>query len=393
MTKGVLTVGLLWHSVSSDNLGVGALTMAQMSIIDRAAAGADRAVRFIVFGWAGAKNYGDGAAIEAVIPVQRNFFLPGRSPFIAGVRRCDVVFDIGEGDSFADLYGLRRFAYLLGTKAIVLALGKPLVMSPQTIGPFKRWLPRSLACAVMRRCLRVYARDGQSLEYLHRLRADANAREATDVAFRLPFARPPRAAFGRPRVGLNVSGLLYNGGYTGDNQFRLNIDYARLVHTLIETLLARGDCEIHLVGHVFSETFAIEDDYRVCEQLCNRYPGLRLAPRFASPAQAKSCIAGFDFFVGARMHACIAAFSAGVPVVPMAYSRKFNGLFQSLGYPYLADCRASPEPAILELILDALGRRDELRLRIEQGNLNAERKLASYERYVTKILRGLRGAD
>ena len=40
------------------------------------------------------------------------------------------------------------------------------------------------------------------------------------------------------------------------------------------------------------------------------------------------------------MHSCIAAYSAGVPVVPMAYSRKFSGLFlSSLNYPTLVDLR------------------------------------------------------
>ena len=35
------------------------------------------------------------------------------------------------------------------------------------------------------------------------------------------------------------------------------------------------------------------------------------------------------------MHATIASFSAGVPVIPFSYSRKFEGLFHSLGYDYV----------------------------------------------------------
>ena len=35
------------------------------------------------------------------------------------------------------------------------------------------------------------------------------------------------------------------------------------------------------------------------------------------------------------MHSTIAAFSAAVPVIPFSYSRKFEGLFESLDYPYL----------------------------------------------------------
>jgi polysaccharide pyruvyl transferase WcaK-like protein len=63
-----------------------------------------------------------------------------------------------------------------------------------------------------------------------------------------------------------------------------------------------------------------------------------LAPFFINPIEAKSYISGLDFFMGARMHACIAAFSSGVPVFPVSYSRKFFGLFRdSLGYQHLGD--------------------------------------------------------
>ena len=56
-----------------------------------------------------------------------------------------------------------------------------------------------------------------------------------------------------------------------------------------------------------------------------------------SPVAAKSHIAGLDVFIGSRMHATIAAFTAGVPTVPVAYSRKFAGFFGSLGYGALVD--------------------------------------------------------
>jgi hypothetical protein len=47
------------------------------------------------------------------------------------------------------------------------------------------------------------------------------------------------------------------------------------------------------------------------------------------------------------MHACIAALSSGVPVLPIAYSRKFRGVFGSLGYPIIADCRSEAAEQIV----------------------------------------------
>ena len=44
-----------------------------------------------------------------------------------------------------------------------------------------------------------------------------------------------------------------------------------------------------------------------------------------------------DYFIGARMHATIGAFSSGVITIPFAYSRKFQGLYEKIGYPYFVD--------------------------------------------------------
>jgi polysaccharide pyruvyl transferase WcaK-like protein len=89
-------------------------------------------------------------------------------------------------------------------------------------------------------------------------------------------------------------------------------------------------------------------------------PSVTVAPAFTSPSEAKSYIAGMDFFMGARMHACIAAFSSGVPVVPMAYSRKFAGLFGTLGYDETVDCTTQSAQDILTHIFSAFERRSEL---------------------------------
>ena len=64
--------------------------------------------------------------------------------------------------------------------------------------------------------------------------------------------------------------------------------------------------------------------------------------------EAKSYISKMDLFIGARMHATIAALSAGIPVIPFSYSRKFEGLFNSLDYPYVVEgTKWSTEDAIV----------------------------------------------
>lgn len=67
------------------------------------------------------------------------------------------------------------------------------------------------------------------------------------------------------------------------------------------------------------------------------------------------------------MHATIAAFSSGVPVVPTAYSRKFGGLFcDSLQYAYVADLQQQNREQTLDIILQAYSQRDSLKGQIQQ---------------------------
>jgi polysaccharide pyruvyl transferase WcaK-like protein len=385
--RKTLTIGLLWHSLSSDNLGVGALTESQIAICQAAAARADVDLKFVIFGTQGRLNYGPkNGLVKFGSRISIKQMLTGRSPFLKELDECDLVLDIGEGDSFTDIYGIPRFIFMIASKVAVLAKGKTLVLSPQTIGPFDRWYTRKIAAAVMKRCARVFARDGLSGEYLRRCGVLNNTDEVVDVAFRLPFTPAAKATNGKVRIGLNVSGLLFSGGYTGANQFGLTLDYPALTRQLLTTWTADPNNEVWLISHVVPDHLPRDDDRIAVEQLLKEFPAAKRAPDFSSPSEAKSFISGMDFVTGARMHACIAAFSSRVPVVPLAYSRKFNGLFSSLNYTWVADGKAMSTHEALKLILNGCENRALLKENIILGNLKAEKHLNRYENHLIKIL-------
>ena len=67
------------------------------------------------------------------------------------------------------------------------------------------------------------------------------------------------------------------------------------------------------------------------------------------------------------MHATVDSFSAGIPVVPFAYSRKFEGLYGSLGYNCWVDgCKESTGDAI-QKTLNYIQSRDILKKSLDQG--------------------------
>lgn len=385
-TRARVTVGLLWHSFSSDNLGVGALSESQVAICEAAAQRADVDLRFIVFGTTGGRDYTPaGKNIRQGSPISLKQLVTGRSPFLHELDECDLVLDIGEGDSFTDIYGMRRFRVHIASKLAVLARRRPLILSPQTIGPFERWYTRWLARRVMQRCARVFTRDGLSTEYLHSIGLAGKANEAIDVAFRLPYTQPGKPGGAVCRIGVNVSGLLFSGGYAGANQFGLSLDYPQLMRDLLARWCADQSLEVWLVPHVLSDPMPRDDDRVAIAVLAAEFPQARLAPSFASPGEAKSFIAGLDFLTGARMHACIAAFSSGVPVVPLAYSRKFNGLFASLGYRWLADGKTMSNEQALAAIIGGFERREELRSALHAANRKAEELLWQYESHLAEL--------
>ncbi|MEM7777761.1 MAG: polysaccharide pyruvyl transferase family protein, partial [Pseudomonadota bacterium] len=252
--------------------------------------------------------------------------------------------------------------------------------------PFDTWWARTLARYAMSRSRTVVVRDAQSTAFLKELGVRTDVLEATDVAMRLPYARPGPKTSETVRVGLNVSGLLMSGGYSRSNQFGLMGDYPTLIRRILTWFQEQPDTEVHLVGHVQSETQPVEDDQRAGEALAAEFPGSIVAPVFHSPSEAKSYIAGLDFFMGARMHATIAAFSSGVPVVPMAYSRKFRGVFSTLGYEHVADMKTETPDAVFDRICEGFLRRDVLSADVAKGMEAVDDRLASYQAKCAEII-------
>lgn len=275
----------------------------------------------------------------------------------------DYILDLGQGDSFADIYGELRFKLIDRIHCIARKYHKPYCLLPQTIGPFKNDRIRKKAIKSIEKARLCMARDKQSYDYmLENVPQQKNVAEYIDVAFFLPYETISQDK-NYIHVGINISALLWHGGYTRNNQFGLKCEYQSLVEQLINHFLNQPNVKVHLIPHVVGSERSIENDYAVSYDLWREYnnANLILAPLALGPIEIKSYIAGMDFFMGARMHATIGAFSAGVPVVPMAYSRKFNGLFiDTLSYHHIADMKTMDNDDIIQIIQEAYDNRDSL---------------------------------
>jgi polysaccharide pyruvyl transferase WcaK-like protein len=289
-----------------------------------------------------------GACVARLLPSSFRARILCRNGWLRKVAEADIALAISGGDSFSDIYGMRRLLYVSLPQFLVLALSKPLVLLPQTYGPFESRRSRILAGAILKRASRIFARDRTSLDVaLGMLSTSATTAEFSfDMGFALEPLPPPPSMLGpiasldpaRPIVGLNVSGLLYMGGYSQDNMFGLKIPYAQLLTEIVRSLVSGFDCQFLLIPHVFGDS--PENDVSACRRFRGELSeDLRarvvLMDGVWDQSQIKYVIGKCHFFIGSRMHACIAALSQSVPAVGLAYSMKFEGVFRSVGVPQL----------------------------------------------------------
>ena len=308
------------------------------------------------------------------------------NPHVETLLETDKVFDITGGDSFSDIYGLRRFL-IFGflQKWLVMQFSKELILLPQTYGPCKRSVTRLMAKHILKRASVVYARDYSSVEYVRYLLGNHSFNEKVrfmpDVAFVLDSREPEHIDVGsldnkRTKdsivVGLNISGLLFNGGYTQDNMFGLKTNYRELIYSVVEFLMKDRKILVLLVPHVFAPNRTVEDDPDACmevyKKINKKYPGRIFITRGRyNHKEIKYIIGLCDFFIGSRMHACIAALSQSIPAVGIAYSKKFQGVFESIGLGNcVADAYQHNKNELLSTVRIALERRDQTRTHLNK---------------------------
>jgi polysaccharide pyruvyl transferase WcaK-like protein len=349
-----IKIGFTSAPIFSNNMGCNALTYGSLEILSEVARKLNVEFEYYLLG-----NPSSG-----IIPPELKSFkiqFVGQLPdfSIKGLLRCayhrnyqqmrhyaellaqaDIFIDNGWGDSFSDIYGQVRFETVLSHYNYAVKCGKPLILFPQTIGPFKAEKVRKQAREILKKADAVFARDPLSVQCAKELVPDLDVFETIDVAMFMPYTKRRVSDTQGLKIGINPSGLLWRGGYTGQNQFGLKADYPTVMRELINYLLSIENATIELIGHDVSGPNAGDgaEDYYICKLLQREFPACSVGPFFYSPVEAKSYISGLDMLIGSRMHCCIAAYSSGVPVFPLAYSRKFKGLFiEKLGYKYLSN--------------------------------------------------------
>jgi len=279
------------------------------------------------------------------------------NPGIKTIRRSTAVLDISGGDSFTDLYGSRRFKSVVLPKQIAIQQNIPLVLLPQTYGPFADNFNEKIASEIVQKAKCAWARDARSFEVLKGLLGSSFDPQrhqcGVDVAFSLPVVKPdnlPESLESLFRdkkniIGFNVSGLIYNDFVKSKKQFGFKADYKKAILELVNRFLDQTDCTVLLIPHVVTAKGHYESDTDACHHVLGQLEiekrsRVIIVPEYRNPCEIKWVISKLHWFCGTRMHATIAALSTGVPVSAISYSPKTLGVFEACG---LGDNVADPQ--------------------------------------------------
>lgn len=383
MTHAQTRITLLGAPLDSGNLGVSALSLATLYALKQ---------RFgdphvILFDNGRGRRRGRVRAGDSVVDCERrglwisrryyrpeslwsldmaSRFAPSLHPNARAMQRSAAVLDISGGDSFTDLYGIRRFRLICGPKLVALRLGLPLILLPQTYGPFSTPSASAVAEALLSSSTQAWARDARSLQRVEELvgsvHHDDRYQLGVDVAFGLPEREPPtavrsfveRMTSSGDAIGLNISGLLYVDPDHARDRFGLAAGYDEAMRHAVHRLLDSGAGRIILIPHVYSSR---ESDLDAARDLARRVAEpervLVLEGHLAAD-QVKWVISRLRWFAGARMHATIGALSSTVPAAAVAYSDKFAGVFEGCGLGHrVLDARHLDRAQLADGLVDA----------------------------------------
>lgn len=239
------------------------------------------------------------------------------------------------GDVISLDYGIWSLYFWANFIERTVDAGKPAILWAASVGPFsKNKAVEKEMVKHLKRYAAITVRETATLEYLNGL-GIKDVKLVADPAFTMtpePFDVTD-LTFGNNKnvLGFNVSPLVR--GYRKDATSKEQLD--KDVVDFIRDVVTKTDMSVLLVPHVDPlDGSSVNSDSAYMQGLLAQLPEhqarVKIAPRTLNAAQLKYLISNCRFFIGARTHATIGAFSTGVPTISIAYSVKAKGINRDL---------------------------------------------------------------
>lgn len=250
------------------------------------------------------------------------------SDILKEYHKCDVIINAG-GDTLSNYYSIKSNIFYFYHIILGKLFRKPVVIYAQSIGPFS--LLKPIGKKILNNVDLITVRGETSYLYLKSIGVNnPNIFITADAAFLLPSCPVDELkiitkeySFDKPPfIGFSISRLI-SKHYSSYDEF------VELIASILDNLILKYQCTIILIPHVTGPSPELDDRLihtQIFEKVKNKDKVKNILKDY-NPQEIKGIIAFCDLFIGARMHACIAALSMGVPTINLAYHHKSEDVF------------------------------------------------------------------
>ena len=267
-----------------------------------------------------------------------------RSEILTHMKNCDVVISCSD-ENFKEaasllplnLYWILTWWTILfqRTFEILIAkfMGKPIIIFPNSVGPFRTWVGRFLSRLALDNCICVIIREPISYEIVNSLGIGSRKILTSDTALLFKATKKPiLESLSRPAIG--VCPGVYSHSLSNEQVRNYIFEHAKALDTAIETY----GFNVYLSPHYVSDFE--NDDLEICKLILQKMKNKNRAKLFIANGveEFKSLLDQMDMIIASKMHPGVMGVSGYVPTLSIAYDHKQIGFFRHLG---MAKCTLS----------------------------------------------------
>jgi colanic acid/amylovoran biosynthesis protein len=230
--------------------------------------------------------------------------------------------------------------------SIAKFIGKPIVLFPNSVGPFRTWVGRFLCNMALNNCEYVLVREPVSYEIVNSLGIRSRKILTADMAllFKTTQEKIPES-FPHPAIG--VCPGIYSNSLSSEGVKNYILEHAKALDAAIDKYAFNV---VFLPHYVSGFEY---DDLEICglilHQMKNR-DHARIV-NVSSIDEFKSSLNHMDMIITSKMHPGVLGVSEYVPTLSIAYDHKQTGFFRQLG---MADCAIHINDASSEVMMSKI---------------------------------------
>lgn len=311
------------------------------------------------------------------------------------IKQADLIIDVS-GDMLNDDYGLLSTCFSFKELLTANILRKPIIIFPQSIGPFNYFITKKLSKFVLNRCRIVIPREKITSNLLKNKKIKKLNNIIDDSAFLLePVSEEQIEKIMKKEnikkerenllIGISLSQSIakFSKGETNSKYD----EYVKKMVSFVNYLTSKKKASLVFIPHVGKEESPEADDRTMCNFVYSKAKDKDkikiMQKKRYWPQEFKGVISKCDLFIGSRMHANIAALSTNVPTIAVAYSHKTYGIMERFKQgKYVCDIMKLNEKEIIDKIEDLLKNKNQIEKQLKMKN----KEIQKNEKILGKII-------